>query len=1026
MNDNDKKGDQGMATTNNLNSSVLPVTEQASSTPASMRDAFSEWLSDGNVKKFSPQVTIACLDKISEYVKSKKISCSLWEISKLSIFKPVYQKVMDAKLLRIMERNTYKTFTIVGQLYMKFLKEKPWEAIADEESTTSFVSVLTVQDEKNDLTTSPSNYESYDANTDVIQIIEDYDFKYVDKRDLGGELWVLGGLELSDAMQAIAKHGYHFKFKADGGRSSDYQSAWWYKHADVSETSKTEASELTQNDTEQIQRIDESSDESNGLKVGLYIRNTLRKLSESGFVFSEQQLRDMCDLQWGKATFRLTTPQPFARIVNGSVPVSELAKDEHGYNRYWNEVFTFGNYDLLFTSQWYERNHDYFDKWLSVLNSDIGYVPDNANQESSDGRKYDPLKQWLIENGNEKIRISFSEIADLVGGLPPSAYKHRAFWSNTDSHPFSTAWVGAGYKAVGCDLQSQYVRFLRVGSVDSANDLTRSRRTTVKAALIEFSNNYKDEIKTRKEIVEELSAKYGHNENSILPADYEIGLNNGLPKLFRRIDHGTYVCLGYNSTRSDAVLPPHATTDFHGFVSDVDQEKIIHVIATRFKNGFRKSSNIDFERFKNFYTDEYDEEFQHDAEWFNHLLETEALIYDDRAYIYDEDVVSSVRLYLEQMDSPCIFIDAFFNKHSSEFYTHSIFSIDMLRAFIEKNYHGISVRWDYILLQDNISPSDLIKEVFGERETWSFDELQERLPCLKMDTIRQTMNGSDYFRVDKGTYIHIDNMDLPDSEGEKIASFVEDKLRERDYVTANELDLSMFENLNPHCSFAAVRDAVFYKFLSDKYEKSGQIITRIGGKLRVLDIMEQYCRDAETVSFEELNAFEATFDPEGRTHSQCLIAGHNTMIRVSAELFVSDYNIGFDVTRIDEAIELYCQDDYMPLRGVTDFSLFPFAGYPWNLFLLESYVRRFSRVFKYDVRAVNSANIGAIVRKSFDYNNYDDILALALAKSSVKLSDKKAVGNYLFDNGYIGWRNLGKSESKIIKSAKMLREGGMV
>ena len=54
MNDNDKKEDQEMAMTNNLNSSVLPVTEQDSSTPASMRDAFSEWLSDGNIKKISP------------------------------------------------------------------------------------------------------------------------------------------------------------------------------------------------------------------------------------------------------------------------------------------------------------------------------------------------------------------------------------------------------------------------------------------------------------------------------------------------------------------------------------------------------------------------------------------------------------------------------------------------------------------------------------------------------------------------------------------------------------------------------------------------------------------------------------------------------------------------------------------------------------------------------------------------------------------------------------------------------------
>lgn len=646
-----------------------------------------------------------------------------------------------------------------------------------------------------------------------------------------------------------------------------------------------------------------------------------------------------------------------------------------------------------------------------------------TQRHSGYSNKYAPLKFWLTENDRDSIQITFSEIAELVGGLPPSAYQHRAFWSNSDSHPFAIAWMAAGYKVAECDLQSEVVRF---DKGDVRNAYTRTRRTTVKAALIEFSNNYKGEIKTRREIVEELAEKYGHNEYSILPADYEIGLSNRLPKLFKRIDHGTYLCLGYDTTQAGIFALSCTQGEGYSFISDDEKSKLIRIVAHKFKNGFRMSSSIDFERFKNYYADEYGEEFQYAADRLHYVLSNEALVFDDRAYVYGEDVSDTVRMYLEQMNSPCIYIDAFFNKFLDELYAFTIFSVDMLRIFIEKNYYDISVKWDYIFLEESTSPSHLIKDVFRERETWSFDELQERLPCLKMDTIRQTLNGAEYYRVDKGTYTHIDNIDLPENEGSKIITFVVSKLQERDYVTANELDLSKVENLNPHCSFAAVRDAVFYKFLSNSHDKSGQLITRKGVKLRVLDIMEHYCREAGAVSFNELNAFEATFDPEGRTHSQCLIAGHNTMVRVSSDLFVSDGNVDFDVTRIDEAIALYCHGNFIPLRGVTDFSLFPYAGYQWNLFLLESYVRRFSHVFKYDVRAVNSANIGAIVRKSFEYNDYDDILVLALAKSSVRLNDKKAVGDYLFNNGYIGWRNLGKSEGKITKSAREIREGDTV
>jgi hypothetical protein len=546
---------------------------------------------------------------------------------------------------------------------------------------------------------------------------------------------------------------------------------------------------------------------------------------------------------------------------------------------------------------------------------------------------------------------------------------------------------------------------------------------TIKAALIEYSNTYVGKFKTRKEICDELSAKYGFPAQSIFPADYEASLSNPLPKLFRRIGHGTYECLGYgeDSTTFHRRL---AATYYN--LSETDQKRAKHIIASKFKSGYRTASNIDFERFENYYADEYGEDFGSSANGVDMLMKSVAVVFDDRAYMYDDETVQAVLAYLEQLDSPCVYIDAFFEKFSGELYSFGIFSVDMLKAFFEKNYADVYCKWDYVYLQPDASPSDLIRQVFDERETWSFVDLFVRLPWLKQDTIRATLNGADYHRIETGVYTHVDNMDLPDGEGEKVVDFVRECLQSKDYVIANELDLSRFAALNPHCPFSAIRDAVFNKFLSSRYSKSGQVITRIGEKLRVLDILEQYCREAETASFEELNSFEATFDPDGRTHSLCLVAAHNVMVRVSADLFVSESKISLDVEKTDEAIALYCRDNFIPLKNVTDFSLFPYAGYPWNLFLLESYVRKFSRLFKYGVRAVNSANIGVIVRKSYTYGEYDDILAVALAKSPISLNNKKAVGDYLFDNGYIGWRNLGKSESKILAAAEKLREGGAV
>ena len=464
----------------------------------------------------------------------------------------------------------------------------------------------------------------------------------------------------------------------------------------------------------------------------------------------------------------------------------------------------------------------------------------------------------------------------------------------------------------------------------------------------------------------------------------------------------------------------------YGLLSDEDQIRAKHIVSTKFTSGYRTSSNIDFERFVRFYASEYEEEFSCKASSLDSFLASVAVIFDDRAYVYNIEVINSVRAYLEQLECPCIFIDSFFEKYSGELYSFGIFGVDLLKAFIEKKYNDIFCKHDYIYLRPDISISDLIRNVYDEKEIWSLDELYARLPLLKPDTIRQILNREEYFRVETGVYIHIDHMDLPGNEGEKVANAVSDRLQSKDYVIANELDLSQFERLNPHYPFTAVRDAVFIKFLSNRYSKTGQVITRKGEKLSVLDILEQYCREAETVSFDELNSFEATFDPDGRTHSQCLIAAHNVLVRVSNDLFVTKDKVNFDIDSIDETISLYCQRDFIPLKKIIDFSLLPYAGYSWNLFLLESYVRKYSRKFKFDVRAVNSSNIGVIVRKSFAYDEYDDILSIALAQTHISLRDTKAVGDYLFDNGYIGWRNLGKSEEKILSKARTIREGGVV
>lgn len=451
-------------------------------------------------------------------------------------------------------------------------------------------------------------------------------------------------------------------------------------------------------------------------------------------------------------------------------------------------------------------------------------------------------------------------------------------------------------------------------------------------------------------------------------------------------------------------------------------KKVTSIVASNFKNGYRISSNIDFERFKNFYMSVYSEEFILSSNDLEYIMNTTAVIYDERAYVFDVDVIEYVCGCFEMISSPCIYINSFFEEYVENLYSKGIFSVDIFKAFVEKNCNEVYCKGNYLYLQRGITPTDLIRQVFDEQATWTFEELSNKFPYIAENTIRQTLSRDEFFRIESNAYAHISNIILPDDDGNEIICFIENKLQVRDYVNANEMDLSPFERKNPHYPFLAIRDAVFNKFLAGQYNKNGQLITRQGEKLRLSDVLDQFCHESEEVSLDELNSIEAMLDPKGRTHSQSLVVALNNMIRVSDKLFVSKSKVEFDVKGIDEIISLYCAENFVPIKNVVDLTLFPYPGYQWNLFLLESYVRKFSYLFKFDVRAANSSNVGVIVKKSFAYDGYDEIMAIALAKSQTPLDDRKAIGNYLYDNGYIGWRNLGKSENTIVKKARFMRE----
>jgi hypothetical protein len=94
--------------------------------------------------------------------------------------------------------------------------------------------------------------------------------------------------------------------------------------------------------------------------------------------------------------------------------------------------------------------------------------------------KYEPLTEFLRRRSEAVVRMSFDEIERVIGAkLPPSATRHRAWWSNNpENNVMTRAWRDAGFESEDVDMKGRRVAFRRVRSEASRHTAARSVSAT--------------------------------------------------------------------------------------------------------------------------------------------------------------------------------------------------------------------------------------------------------------------------------------------------------------------------------------------------------------------------------------------------------------------------------------------------------------------------------------------------------------------------------------------------------------------
>jgi hypothetical protein len=447
------------------------------------------------------------------------------------------------------------------------------------------------------------------------------------------------------------------------------------------------------------------------------------------------------------------------------------------------------------------------------------------------------------------------------------------------------------------------------------------------------------------------------------------------------------------------------------------------VLGKHFLNGIRPNSFIDINKLKHHLRETGEEGILLSRNTDMQLLLNsigfrhgeKVFVIPQRGKIELEKLLS--RLIIE--GNRLFYYDEFYDVHSDFLQGTHIFSSELLGIVLSKICPSLWYYKNYCQTDRNTTVESEILRCYETAVSLTYSQLKDRLPYVPIASIRQVLayNG-DFIWVNTGVYAHVHKIEFDKAECREICSKIEETVSAHGFASLASMDICTSIELNPELSVTAIRNGLFQTYLSDRYDKRGNIVTMKGTALNSVAVFVDFCRSHDRLTLDELLNYEKEIN--GSIHSQSLFVAYDNMVRVDRRTFIADSEIQFDVDAMDDAIALFVHGNVISLQTVTSFTSFPYIdGYPWNWFLLESYCRRFSKRFKFQCLSVNSRNVGAIFRKSAGFDDYIDVMASVVANSSVKL-EEKAVGDFLFENKYVAQRT--NAVQKVAAKARLLRE----
>lgn len=469
-----------------------------------------------------------------------------------------------------------------------------------------------------------------------------------------------------------------------------------------------------------------------------------------------------------------------------------------------------------------------------------------------------------------------------------------------------------------------------------------------------------------------------------------------------------------------------------------EEDKLAQVLREKFPDGLRQQ-NLAMKQYKARYEEMFGEALLvQNAMLMEKLRDIGEVRVDGRIYAKasgaEQGVLEGIakdlmRLLDESASSlywPCIY-----EHYRNEFSGLSIFTEDVMRSELMPLFSSDYVCGEVISKRSETQErgEEIRQLVTGSPVAISLTSIQEKIWYWPQNMVKKFLDGVPGIIKAKDLYFYGPNVTLSDTEKQRLRDALLENIAQKQFIT----NVRLREILEESCpgvamDMSSLDDALLRKVLAMLYPTD--FIERAKGLFPAghmksgREQIQEYCLAHTKLSTSDIKWFAKQRGILGNICNYVM----DEMVRVSPEEWIRRDHVHFqgkEAHIIQKIGQQMGEKPCMPLEEFTLFLSFPDIGIPWNSYVLESFLYKNDAILcPFSLVQANggvsdSGVYGAVIKKGYAIDSYDDVLIELLSRSPDWQTDEEAL-DFIVAHKLQVLRKL-KQIGTIVKQAKRKR-----